>query len=109
MRQHPELGARILASSELSDIREWVLASHERPDGKGYPRRLMADEIPLGSRILAVADAYEAMTVDRVYRGALGEQQARDELRRCAGTQFDPDVVEAFLRALDRRESAVTG
>jgi diguanylate cyclase (GGDEF)-like protein/putative nucleotidyltransferase with HDIG domain len=109
MRQHPELGARILASSELSDIREWVLASHERPDGKGYPRRLMGDDIPLPSRILAVADAYEAMTVDRVYRGAIGEQRARDELRHCSGTQFDPDVVEAFLRALDRHGSAVAG
>lgn len=109
MRQHPELGARILGSSELSDIREWVLASHERPDGDGYPRGLEGDEIPLESRILAVADAYEAMTADRVYRGSIGENDAREELRRCAGTQFDREVVEAFLRALERRGSAVIG
>jgi diguanylate cyclase (GGDEF)-like protein/putative nucleotidyltransferase with HDIG domain len=108
MRQHPELGARILASSELSDIREWVLASHERPDGKGYPRGLMGDEIPLGARVLAVADAYEAMTADRVYRGAIGEQAAREELQSCAGTQFDPEVVDAFFRALSRPPSRVS-
>ena len=105
MRQHPELGARILGSSELSDIREWVLASHERPDGQGYPRGLKGDEIPLGARILAVADAYEAMTSDRVYRASIGRQAADEELRQCAGTQFDPEVVDAFLRVLERAPS----
>jgi diguanylate cyclase (GGDEF)-like protein/putative nucleotidyltransferase with HDIG domain len=105
MRRHPEFGARILGTRELVDIREWVLASHERPDGKGYPRGLRGDEIPLEARIVSVADAYEAMIGDRIYRVALTEAEARAELRGCAGTQFDPEVVDAFLRVLDRAES----
>ena len=72
MRRHPELGARILSSSELDDVREWILAHHERPDGTGYPKGLTGDEIPIEAAILAVADAYEAMTSDRVYRMAIG-------------------------------------
>jgi diguanylate cyclase (GGDEF)-like protein/putative nucleotidyltransferase with HDIG domain len=106
MRRHPELGARILGTRELVDIREWVLASHERPDGQGYPRGLRGDQIPIEARILAVADAFEAMTSDRVYRPGMGEPAARDELEANAGTQFDPDVVAAFLRALDRERAA---
>ena len=78
----------------------WVLAHHERLDGAGYPRGLAGDAIPLEGRVLAVADAYEAMTADRPYRRALSHEVARAELRRGAGTQFDPPVVEAFLRAL---------
>jgi diguanylate cyclase (GGDEF)-like protein/putative nucleotidyltransferase with HDIG domain len=107
MRQHPEHGARILGSSELSDIREWVMASHERPDGRGYPRGLKGDEIPVESRILAVADAYEAMSADRIYRPSIGEQAAREELRRGAGAQFDAAVVDAFLRSLERAQPRV--
>jgi diguanylate cyclase (GGDEF)-like protein/putative nucleotidyltransferase with HDIG domain len=107
MRRHPELGARILGTRELVDIREWVLASHERPDGKGYPRGLRGEEIPLEARIVAVAEAYEAMTGDRTYRPGLGEAAAHGELLRCAGSQFDAEVVDVFLRALDRREQAV--
>ena len=102
MRRHPEIGARILGSRELVDIREWVLASHERPDGKGYPRGLKEEEIPIEARILAVADAFEAMRGDRIYRPGISEEAARDELRACAGRQFDPEVVAAFLRARDR-------
>jgi diguanylate cyclase (GGDEF)-like protein/putative nucleotidyltransferase with HDIG domain len=101
MRKHPEIGARILGGAELNDIRGWILAHHERPDGRGYPSGLNDEEIPLEARILAVADAYEAMTSDRVYRKAIGAEAARKELERCAGTQFDPEVVAAFLRALD--------
>ena len=67
MRRHPEIGARILGSSELADIRSWVLASHERPDGAGYPRGLAGGEIPLESKIICVADAYETMTTDHTY------------------------------------------
>lgn len=107
MRRHPEIGARILGDRELVDIREWVLASHERPDGRGYPRGLAGDQIPLEARILAVADAYEAMTRDRSYRPAIGTAAAREELLANAGTQFDAEVVEAFLRALDRQEQPV--
>lgn len=100
MKKHPEIGARILGGSGLDDIREWILAHHERPDGRGYPFGLAGDEIPLEARILAVADAYEAMTSDRVYRRALGADAARKELRAGAGKQFDGAVVTAFLRAL---------
>jgi diguanylate cyclase (GGDEF)-like protein/putative nucleotidyltransferase with HDIG domain len=102
MDKHPEIGARILGGSGLDDIREWVLAHHERPDGTGYPRRLTDKEIPLEAKILAVGDAFEAMTADRVYRKAIGPEAARNELRACAGTQFDARVVTAFLRALER-------
>ena len=103
MKKHPEIGARILGGSGLDDIRSWVMAHHERPDGRGYPRGLSGDEIPLEVRILAVADAYEAMTSDRVYRKAIGPEAARGELVRNSGTQFDAEVVAAFLRARDRR------
>ena len=101
MRRHPELGARILSSRELDDVRGWILAHHERPDGTGYPHRLGKDEIPIEAAILAVGDAYEAMTSDRVYRMAIGPVAAREELIRWSGKQFHPDVVKAFLRALE--------
>jgi diguanylate cyclase (GGDEF)-like protein len=100
MRRHPELGARILDHANLRDISAWVLAHHERVDGGGYPLGLAGEQIPLEARILAVADAYEAMTADRPYRAALGYDAARDQLRACAGTQFDPRVVEVFLDVL---------
>jgi putative nucleotidyltransferase with HDIG domain len=102
VRRHPELGAEIVRSEEFADIRAWIVAHHERPDGKGYPAGLTGDQIPLESRILAAADSYEAMTSDRPYRVAIAKQSARAELLRCAGTQFDPRVVAAFLAALDR-------
>ena len=100
MRKHPEIGASMLEGVHLSEIAEWVRAHHERPDGRGYPRGLMGDEIPVEARILAVADAYEAMTHDRVYRPALGPSAARRELEQGADSQFDADVVSAFLRVL---------
>jgi HD-GYP domain-containing protein (c-di-GMP phosphodiesterase class II) len=102
MRRHPELGARILSSRELDDVREWILAHHERPDGTGYPKGLTADEIPLEASIVAVADAFEAMTSDRVYRPGMPVEAAREELLNHADRQFDDDVVHALLRALDR-------
>ena len=102
MRRHPELGARILDHANLRDISAWVLAHHERIDGRGYPHGLAGDVIPLEARILAVADAYEAMTADRAYRAALGHDAAQRELRDGSGTQFDPEVVEAFLAVLTR-------
>ncbi|MFL5885999.1 MAG: diguanylate cyclase [Thermoleophilaceae bacterium] len=100
MRKHPEIGARILAGSNLGDISAWVIAHHERCDGTGYPLGLTADEIPLEAHILAVADAYEAMTNDRVYRAAIGEREAQTELMDGIGTQFDERVVHAFLASL---------
>src|SRR6185436_13248660 len=95
MRTHPEIGARLLSRAEFEDLRAWILAHHERPDGLGYPHKLSGDQIPLEARILAVADAYEAMTADRCYRPALGESAARAELEAGAGTQFDAPVVAA--------------
>jgi len=101
MYTHPEIGARLLSSPEFDDLRAWILAHHERPDGLGYPNALSGDGIPLEARILAAADAYEAMTADRVYRAALGEDAARAELEAGARTQFDEEVVAAFVRVLD--------
>jgi diguanylate cyclase (GGDEF)-like protein/putative nucleotidyltransferase with HDIG domain len=101
MRTHPEIGARIARNAGLSDIALWISAHHERPDGRGYPLGLSEGEIPLEARILAVGDAYEAMTNDRAYRSAMNASKARAELRRNAGSQFDERVVEAFLSLLE--------
>jgi diguanylate cyclase (GGDEF)-like protein len=100
MRKHAEIGASMLGGVNLPQIAEWVRDHHERPDGLGYPRGLSGQEIPLEARILAVADAYEAMTHDRVYRPALGPSAARRELEQGAGSQFDDEVVDAFRRVL---------
>jgi diguanylate cyclase (GGDEF)-like protein/putative nucleotidyltransferase with HDIG domain len=102
IRRHPELGAQILEHPGFADVRAWVGAHHERPDGRGYPLGLSGEEIPLEARILAVADAYEAMTSDRAYRASIGQAAARAELERCAPSQFDPQVVQAFLACLGR-------
>jgi HD-GYP domain-containing protein (c-di-GMP phosphodiesterase class II) len=102
IRRHPELGAQILEHASFADVREWVGAHHERPDGRGYPLGLRGAALPLEARILAVADAYEAMTSDRAYRSSIGQAAARAELQHCAPGQFDPVVVEAFLRCLER-------
>ena len=102
MRTHPEIAAAMLERPEFEDLREWILYHHERVDGTGYPRGLAGDEIPLESRIIAVADAYEAMTAGRVHRATLGDQAARVELVAGSGAQFDGVVVQAFLSALDR-------
>lgn len=101
MRRHPEVGARILEHAGMHDIALWVGQHHERMDGHGYPLSLAGDEICMEARILSVADAYEAMTVDRSYRSGMPGEEARAELLRCAGTQFDPQVVEAFLSTLE--------
>ena len=108
MRTHPQIGARLLSRPELADLRAWILAHHERPDGSGYPFGLSGDEIPVEAQILAAADAYEAMTANRVYRRALGEHAAREELIAGSGTQFDAEVVGALLAALDREAAAVS-
>ncbi|MEK6328707.1 MAG: diguanylate cyclase [Actinomycetota bacterium] len=100
VRKHPALGARILDHGGLTDLRDWVGAHHERPDGRGYPDGLSGKDISLEARILAVADAWEAMTSDRPYRASLDRRSARAEMLRCAGSQFDPRVVEALLEVL---------
>jgi HD-GYP domain-containing protein (c-di-GMP phosphodiesterase class II) len=101
MRRHPEVGARILEHAGMRDIAAWVRAHHERVDGLGYPRGLPDEAISLEARILSVADSYEAMVSDRSYRKGMSTEAACQELLRCAGTQFDPEIVNAFLRALD--------
>jgi diguanylate cyclase (GGDEF)-like protein len=99
MRQHTVAGERIIASSPaLADVAPLVRASHERWDGNGYPDQLRAEQIPRAARIIAVCDSYHAMTSDRAYRRALSTEAARAELMAGAGTQFDPEVVDAFMR-----------
>ncbi len=100
VERHPEIGHRLLASLGADPLATWVLHHHERWDGAGYPQRLAGERIPLGSRILFVADAYEAMTTDQAWRTRLSPDDALAELERCAGTQFDPRVVEAFVAEL---------
>ena len=100
LERHPQIGHRMLESLGVDPIADWVLHHHERWDGSGYPSGLIGNEIPLGARIIFVADAFDAMTSQRVYRKPLSETEALAELRRCAGTQFDPEIVRAFSRAL---------
>ena len=107
LQRHPEIGHRMLESLGVDPVAEWVLHHHERWDGTGYPERLRGDEIPLGARIIFVADAYDAMTSDRAYRGRLTPREAIEELERCSGTQFDPEIVAAFARELVDRTPAL--
>jgi putative nucleotidyltransferase with HDIG domain len=102
IKRHPELGAQMLDHPSLADVGKWVGAHHEQPDGRGYPRGLSGEQIPLEARILAVADAYEAMTSDRSYRSSLDHAAAKRELERCAGAQFDARVVHALISLLER-------
>jgi diguanylate cyclase (GGDEF)-like protein len=99
VRAHPAIGARMVETTEYDDIRSWILFHHERPDGHGYPEGRRED-VPLEAAIIAVADAYEAMTSERPYRPALAPEEAAAELRREAGHQFHTDVVEALLRTV---------
>jgi diguanylate cyclase (GGDEF)-like protein len=97
VRRHSEIGERIVAAAPaLGEIGPMVRGTHERWDGQGYPDGLTAREIPLGARVVAVCDAYDAMITERPYQRAMDTALALGELRRCAGTQFDPDVVDAF-------------
>lgn len=107
MRTHPNIGRQILEEIDgiFQHLATVVVAHHERWDGKGYPNRLVGEEIPLAARILTVVDSYDAMTSHRVYRQPLTTEQARVELLRCSGTQFDPRVVQAFLEVLDEQVS----
>jgi diguanylate cyclase (GGDEF)-like protein len=103
MRRHPELGYHILKGIDfLADAAEIVHAHHERFDGNGYPQGLAGTEIPLGARVFAVVDAYDAMTSRRPYRDAMSREAALIEVARNAGTQFDPRVVDCFLRMIRR-------
>jgi HD-GYP domain-containing protein (c-di-GMP phosphodiesterase class II) len=103
VRAHVDAGAEILAAtSSLRDTAPTVMASHEWFNGQGYPVGLAGDAIPLGSRIIGVADAYDAMTQDRRYCQRLDAVEALSELLRGASTQFDPDVVVAFLNIVNK-------
>src|SRR5665648_415015 len=98
MRRHPEVGFRIAqATSELIPIAKYILCHHERWDGKGYPQGLIGEKIPLLSRIVAIADSFDAMTNDRAYRSAMTKGEAIEEIRRNSGTQFDPEVTRVFI------------
>ncbi len=98
IKRHPESGWRILSSStEFANIAKLVLQHHERWDGNGYPNKLIGEKIQIEARIIAVADAYDAMTSERSYRAAMNQEEAIKELTRCSGTQFDPKIVEIFV------------
>jgi HD-GYP domain-containing protein (c-di-GMP phosphodiesterase class II) len=99
MKKHPEIGARILADvKQVEDIIPGVLYHHERYDGKGYPSGIAGKDIPLMGRIICLADCFDAMTSNRTYRKALPLEVALAEIRRCSGTQFDPELAETFLK-----------
>ena len=98
VERHCEIGYRILGSvSDFSKISTFVLEHHERWDGTGYPKGLKGEQITLQARIISVADSFDAMTSDRPYRAALTETEAVEEFRRCAGKQFDPEIVKIFI------------
>jgi len=108
MREHVRIGYEMVCGiSFLSDAAQIVLAHHESFDGTGYPRGLAGDQIPLGARIFSLVDTLDAMTSDRPYRNALSFQAAREEIARCAGTQFDPSIVEVFLNVPEKDWSRI--
>ena len=107
MRQHPNIGSGIVSKVKaLRSIDSIVRHHHERFDGRGYPDGLCGEEISLGARIVAVADAFDAMNSIRTYRSALSPHQALAEMQRCRGTQFDPDIVDILLVQASKNELA---
>ena len=105
LKRHPEIGYRILSSAnDMAEIAEYVLAHHERWDGKGYPFGIRGTDIPISARIVALADAFDAMTTDRPYRSALSWSEAIAEIASLAGSQFDPGLTREFLAMLAEAE-----
>lgn len=105
MKRHSEIGHRIaLSSPDLLPIADWILKHHEWWDGNGYPLGLEGEDIPLECRILSIVDAYDAMTNDRPYRSAMNNEAALQELNRCAGKQFDPELVNKFIDLIHKKE-----
>ena len=110
LKSHTEKGYQIAISSwELRDIADMILYHHERWDGKGYPKGLEGEDIPLLSRIISVVDSYDAMINNRSYRRAISTEEAKAEMRRCSGTQFDPNLTEEFLKMLDEDPDMAMG
>ena len=110
LERHPQIGQNMLDPLGIEPVASWVLHHHERWDGDGYPANLSGERIPMGARIIFAADSFDAMTSERVYRSALSFDEATEELRRCAGTQFDPIVIAALLdelQAFGRRLTVV--
>ena len=102
MKRHPEIGYRILSTvNDMSEMAEYVLSHHEKWDGTGYPKGLKGEEIPLQSRILSIADAYDAMTSERSYRISMSKEEAIMELKNYAGLQFDPELIKVFIEMAD--------
>jgi putative nucleotidyltransferase with HDIG domain len=106
VRRHVDMGAAMIKDMpRLAEVAKAVYAHHERHDGSGYPTEASGEGIPLLGRILAIADAYSAMTLDRPYRKTLTPTQARVELEKAASTQFDPELVHRFIEILDAQEA----
>jgi len=106
IKKHPEIGVDIIRPVHfLHGIIPLMLYHHERWDGKGYPNGLKAEQIPVGARIIAVADSYQALTSDRPYRRAYSEEDARTIMKKSSGTQFDPKIVDAFLNILEQEKN----
>ncbi|MDD4745529.1 MAG: HD domain-containing protein, partial [Eubacteriales bacterium] len=100
VRRHPEIGCRIISGiSELEPVALGILTHHEHWNGRGYPQGLSGESIPLIARLVSIIDAYDAMTHDRPYHRAMTPQEALTELKRCAGSQFDPDLITKFIQA----------
>ncbi|HHX28193.1 MAG: HD-GYP domain-containing protein [Bacillota bacterium] len=107
MKKHSVMGSQMLEGMKfIGKGQDWVKHHHERWDGRGFPDGLKGEEIPLEARIIACADSFDAMTTDRPYKAKLTILEAKEELARCAGTQFDPEVVKAMLKVVDRMISA---
>lgn len=98
IKTHPELGEKlVLGIEKLKLVSNWLKSHHERFDGRGYPEGLVGEQIPISARIIALADTYDAMTSSRAYRQALSHEEAIDEIKRCSGSQFDPNLAELFI------------
>ena len=110
LRTHAEKGYQIaMSSNELSAIANMILCHHEQWDGKGYPNHISGEDIPILSRVISVVDAYDAMVNNRSYRKGRSPQEAQDEIRRCSGTQFDPNIAAEFIRMLEENPDIAGG